>query len=216
MTPAHAIRAALAAVVLAVAGTANAATYFYNFDGESGDPATAGLAGVNFIAGDSGAQFGTNLWVKFSGFYTYMSGYALDLPFANTKIELQFDSPASNLSFDLGHTGGGPIQSFFPWEAVALVELFSSGCTGEFCWTTEGPLFGGDDELHLSYAGDGITGVRITYNFGASGVLGIDNLRFTLADGPGPVIPEPSTYALLLAGLGSLGWAARRRRRAPR
>ncbi len=214
MTPTRAIHAAFAAVVLAAAGTANAA--FYDFDTLSGDPATAGLAGVEFVTGDSGAQFGTNLWVKFGDFYTYMSGYALDMPFSNTMLELRFDSPASDLSFDLGHTGGGPIQPFFSSEAVARVELFSSGCTGELCWTTEGPLFGGDDELHFSYDGDGITAVRITYNFGASGILGLDNLEFTVADGPGPVIPEPSTYALLLAGLGGLAWAARRRHLAAR
>ena len=40
----------------------------------------------------------------------------------------------------------------------------------------------------------------------------MDNLRVSVNSATAPV-PEPQSYALLLAGLGVLGWAVRRRRR---
>jgi hypothetical protein len=36
---------------------------------------------------------------------------------------------------------------------------------------------------------------------------------FNLGSTVAPPIPEPETYALMLAGLGLVGWAARRRAR---
>jgi hypothetical protein len=39
--------------------------------------------------------------------------------------------------------------------------------------------------------------------------FGMDNF---FIDEPAPVVPEPETYALMLAGLGVVGWAARRRK----
>ena len=46
-------------------------------------------------------------------------------------------------------------------------------------------------------------------NTGNDHVLAIDNVRFSVTAAP---VPEPSTYALLLAGLGAVGFIARRRR----
>ena len=45
--------------------------------------------------------------------------------------------------------------------------------------------------------------------FGQIADFAPDNADFTTT--PGTVVPEPETYVLMLAGLGLVGWAARRR-----
>ena len=52
---------------------------------------------------------------------------------------------------------------------------------------------------HISFTGDHL-------GFAGSALPRMDNLTFTTP------IPEPETYAMLLAGLGLLGFAARRRK----
>lgn len=52
-----------------------------------------------------------------------------------------------------------------------------------------------------------VSGIRIQWGPAAYNV-GIDNIAFEVT-----AVPEPQEYALLLAGLGLVGWAARRRNR---
>lgn len=74
------------------------------------------------------------------------------------------------------------------------------------------------------------TGGRLSYAPGVSSATGLilqhgpeaanrglDNIRFTLSDAltPSPAIPEPASWALMIAGLGLAGAALRRRRRVP-
>ncbi len=69
-----------------------------------------------------------------------------------------------------------------------------------------------DDAIGLSFlaAGGGLRGVeRVDYSFGA----GLDR-HFVAFDGElmqMSLVPEPESWAMLLAGLGLLGWLARRR-----
>lgn len=73
---------------------------------------------------------------------------------------------------------------------------------------------------------DGLAHANVTYNYGAPGrtLVGFEDLygggdldfndhkfSFTISTAP---IPEPETYALMLAGLGVLGFVARRRKNA--
>jgi len=65
--------------------------------------------------------------------------------------------------------------------------------------------FGSFAGAFSSFAFDGLaSGYTASFIFGANGV----DLNVA-------AVPEPETYAMLLAGLGAIGWAARRRKRAP-
>lgn len=66
------------------------------------------------------------------------------------------------------------------------------------------------DNQYASFGGLNWTGVdRLVFNFRASSGA-IDNLDFLDPTG-GPVVPVPATLPLLLAGLGAMGYAGRRR-----
>jgi hypothetical protein len=66
----------------------------------------------------------------------------------------------------------------------------------------------GAETLTLSDLGSAFSNVASVTVYSKDGVLGFDNITTTLA------VPEPSTYAMLLAGLGMMGFMARRRTRA--
>jgi hypothetical protein len=63
--------------------------------------------------------------------------------------------------------------------------------------------------VNLTLALAGIHSVTLTQT---SATIGLDNLAFNNVTAAVTAVPEPQTYALMLAGLGALGWVARRRR----
>jgi len=68
----------------------------------------------------------------------------------------------------------------------------------------------------LEYAPDTYDAWRFSIDVGVQGPSFESSDHYAWAVRPGDVaapIPEPETYALMLAGLGLVGWAARRRRR---
>jgi hypothetical protein len=77
--------------------------------------------------------------------------------------------------------------------------------------------------VYSNYTITSTTGIsRFTFSGGAAGNASIDNLVATTRDAGNleridfvevPAIPEPETYALMLAGLGGVGFMARHRRR---
>ena len=101
---------------------------------------------------------------------------------------------------------GGPVMSLssgIDWE-----ETFSSGTfrTGSF-GQTFGPVVGGftsiavtNAHMDLSASGGEFSGITAQSQ---------NRLEVSLVAMP---VPEPETYAMMLAGLGALGWMARRRR----
>ena len=81
-------------------------------------------------------------------------------------------------------------------------------------WTTLGDWVNGENRiLVLSTPGNLMQSVTINSQLGFESVGGLDQLKQTEISGVTPV-PEADTYAMLLAGLGMMGFIARRRTRA--
>lgn len=89
----------------------------------------------------------------------------------------------------------------------------SSGATDTFIsWSTLGDWVNGDNRiLVLSTSGNLMQSITINSVYGIAGVGGgLDQLKQTEISGVTPV-PEPETYAMLLAGLSLVGFAVRRK-----
>lgn len=63
------------------------------------------------------------------------------------------------------------------------------------------------------FASNTVTAWNFAFSYGTVGVGGKDDSFYALAVSPGDVaaVPEPQTYALMLAGLGLIGWRSLRR-----
>jgi hypothetical protein len=77
-------------------------------------------------------------------------------------------------------------------------------------WVAAGLGNGENRILVLSKGANLMQSVTINSHYGMQSVGGIDSLKQTEISGLVPV-PEPETYAMLLAGLGLVGFAARRK-----
>lgn len=113
------------------------------------------------------------------------------------------------------------VQSYVPPAGVELARKVDLGFAGPGSYYRDSAYNLGADPRFQQFAH---TGSSVTIDFWMEGVglqsLGdeswaMDNLRveaFTVGGTPVTAVPEPSTYALLLAGLGGVGAVIRRRR----
>ena len=135
------------------------------------------------------ASFSNTVTGAFSDVWTFNLGTASAVAASITNVEVSFASL----------TGGG-ITGFSAWlNGVLLVGPTSSVTTGGVTVKTQ-VLAGGSvlpaGFYELKVEGTGITGATASY--GGSIVA--------------MPVPEPETYALMLAGLGVVGFVARRRK----
>jgi len=154
-----------------------------------GDPGNWDLEGTN-----GNAFLGNN---GFNNGRTYVS-------------TINFSSLVSNVSFDVARSNGSS-------QGQGLV---ASAYNGSTLLSSQSILFGTINSwTSLVFGIGGISSLIITGSATGFSPFGLDNLQFSnnLLNGPGnPQLdvspaPEPETYALMLAGLGMLGFVTRRR-----
>lgn len=127
-----------------------------------------------------------------------------------------FSRLMSNVSFDASRSyGSSPGQSLVAsvFSGAALLASQSVQLGGINSWTS------------IAFGFGGITSLIVTGSSQGFSPFGIDNLQFVeaatpLASGISQLqsevtaVPEPEAYAMMIAGLGILGFAARRRKQA--
>lgn len=205
MRPFRILRSISAVAVLAAAlpATGFAATTTIDFEGTSApccfvytSPLTNAYAGLGATFSGVGGTGGSIL--NQSGSFGFNAHSGTDFLAFNTSVngisgveDISFSSLQSNVSIWVANRFGGDI-SLTAYDASGA-SVASSTVNSSSVWQ------------QLSVSAAGIASVRLTPQSGSM-YYAADDLSFTGA------VPEPETYAMLVAGLGVLGVALRRRK----
>jgi hypothetical protein len=210
------------AIALAVASASAQAISTLNFAGDGALGDFTGILSIAAVDTDTATltisltnSATTSAGGKITGFVlnnpgdaiTSISGYSTNKgSFEQLGLSNSGISAAPNGGFDLGAAlGGAFLGGGSPNPGIVIGE------TGTFTFTLEGAnvdtLVAQDffDELSANAQGGGPLAFDVRFRGFTNG--GSDKVPGT------PVIPEPSTYAILGIGLGLLGFAAKRRRK---
>lgn len=110
------------------------------------------------------------------------------------------------------------IQTYVPPPGVELARHVDLGFQGPGGFYTDSAYDFGADPQFAGIAHSASTAI-LSFVIEGEGIQSLDdeswamdNLKISVNAEGTPPIPEPETYALMLAGLGVLGWVARRRR----
>ena len=160
-------------------------------------PATGNLAGVGTLSGSgkSLAVLGSFLPGNSPGTVTVDSGFALDLSNSGSSVFEITDPAYTAGTYDLVNGSGSVVFG-------GILNLAFSG----------GSYADGTDVLQLFANNGGLSGSFSAVNF--SGLAAGQSATFNPTTGFISVVPEPSTYAITLAGLACGGYSLFRRRHA--
>jgi hypothetical protein len=198
MTMLRALAGSALALSLAHPGYATTVTFDDDFDIRFTD-LVRGDVTYSVDPDDSGV-YGAGSYQLFDGF-ELVSGTALELD-PGTRLTVAFASALESVQLDVADAGLDSIDD------VATVRVYGAG-DAELIWDEIllPPFSGNAYERRYGYFGGGATRITIEYGDDFSfSPLAIDNLTY--------VVPEPSTYATMLAGIGLLVWIGLRRRAA--
>lgn len=139
----------------------------------------------------------------------YSGQYLLNGALGFSSLKVSFSNPVSQFSFNLGDNQLDWELEAFNTEDTSIASLIIDAIPTK--GTNNGDLFGLSslNEPSISYAT--LTQVGAT-PFGVD-TIEFDNLTYTAGKTVTSPIPEPSTYALMLGGLGLIGFMAHRRRK---
>lgn len=162
----------------------------------------AGVVNVTYLQPESASPTSLRWW---SSGYNNLYGVAwADGGDANSTARIELDAlggPLRLTHFDLGAWPGG--------QRATHVRVWDLGnLSGPALFSFDGTVGTSSPNVATAFNMNLVSseGFRIEWYDSAYNV-GIDHITFEIA----AVIPEPQTYAILLAGLGLLGFAARRR-----
>lgn len=180
------------------------------------------------VSGALGGGTGTFLSLSAAGLsggsVATLSGgtvYTADRPFADIPAGSIFGGdflaagPSSGAPATLTFTGAGVNYVSFLWGSPDIYNVLTVNSTGGASQTFTAASLGfsvsnGDQSFSQYVQFSGLDGSKITSlsftNSPARDAFETANYSITAA------VPEPQTYALLLAGLGAVGFVARRRR----
>ena len=135
-------------------------------------------------------------------------------------------SAATNFTATLTGTTSGLFDVYLRIGTLGTAPVGTAilnGVNATITSTNVGALGGfGGDEIESFWKWSGVSGASLyTFQFGASGSsMSLDQLALatvavpttpSIPTGPIAAVPEPETYAMMIAGLGLMGFVARRR-----
>lgn len=141
-----------------------------------------------------------------------LTNYSAGAPFAGLSQSFATTAGATyTLSFDLGGSNA--------WGRPDALIARAAGTSTTFTTGPASATTPNNDWYHesMTFTATGETTTLTLQGSAGGNYIGLDNVVVDLLSGPGltpdpvPAIPEPSTWALMLAGLAVIGGAARRR-----